>query len=654
MKRNDAGDFCILYVEPGDDRDKLLRTIIGQQKHIVLMPAEQAQLFQRSQEFVALKHIKRQLDVSIFFVIVRGERVTQLAQRNGFPVYSSMDALNQAWVARHPACQRVLMRASEELAPAPVAISSRTPRETVPLKPLEQDIADMPTRPIVEVPPSPSLQPSRVVRLATQEPSLSAMQKSLSPRANVPVQMSLSASIPSRVALPVTPPPVSPAARATLSSPAPAATPVTRPKKNAPRLPAVLIALMILALSAAGLASLLVFYHVPATSGASAPVVVGHVYFLSSGQVNENTNQGIDDEVQIDLHGLTNPAPGKKYYAWLLGDKSQGETQAILLGILQLHKGAAQTFYGDQAHTNLLAITSRFLVTEEDGSVMPIMPSPDYRTWRYYGEFLQTSAQSSSSTTTGSMSDMESHSSFLDHLRHLLATDPMLDQNELPGGLNSWFYHNTEKVLEWTGSMRETWEEGEDITFVRGQTVRTLTYLDGLSYVSRDIPPNTPLDLNSRLTRIGLIEVNGPNQDPPPYLDSIVLHLNGLMQAGGSTTPLRNEVAAIITAMNNVRYWLEQVRKDGQQIMKMSDAQLLQPSTLSLINDMITNASNAYAGQIDLATNRMNEGATWIHDHMQILATLDITPYVANSSPMQMIPPMKSLKLAWYVHEGKV
>lgn len=465
-------------------------------------------------------------------------------------------------------------------------------------------------------------------------------------------QMPLSASIPPRpIVLPVTAPPVSPALRATLSSPVPAATPVTRPKKNAPRLPAVLIALMILALSAAGLASLLVFYHVPATSGASVPVVVGHVYFLSSGQMNENTNQGIDDEVQIDLHGLTNPASGKKYYAWLLGDKSQSEAQAILLGVLQVHKGAAQTFYGDQAHTNLLAITSRFLVTEEDGSVMPLMPSPDYRTWRYYGEFLQTAVQSSSSTTTDSMSGMESHSSFLDHLRYLLATDPLLDQNELPGGLNSWFYHNTEKVLEWTGSMRETWEEGKDIAFVRDQTMRTLTYLDGLAYVLQDIPPDTPLDLNDRMARIGLLEVNGPNQEPPSYLDSIVLHLNGLMQAGGSTTALRNEVAAIITAMNNMRDWLEQVRKDGQQIMKMSDAQLLQPSTLSLINDMIANASNAYAGEIDMAANRMNEGATWIHDHIQTLAALDITSYVANSSPMQMMPPMKSLKLAWYVRE---
>ncbi|HET9921423.1 MAG TPA: hypothetical protein VFQ30_16390, partial [Ktedonobacteraceae bacterium] len=69
MKRNDSGNFCILYIEPGDDRATLLRTIIGQQKHIVLMLAEQSKLFQRPEEFVALKHIKRQLDVSIFFVV---------------------------------------------------------------------------------------------------------------------------------------------------------------------------------------------------------------------------------------------------------------------------------------------------------------------------------------------------------------------------------------------------------------------------------------------------------------------------------------------------------------------------------------------------------------------------------------------------------
>ena len=666
MKRNDAGEFCILYLEPSDDRDTLLRVIIGQHKHIVLMLAEQSKLFQRPEEFVALKHIKRQLDVSIFFVIARGERVTQLAERNGFPVYRSMDALNEALTKGRPARQRVSMRVSGEPASAvstasvasPISIASHTPRKTVPLKPMEHDVADAPTRPVVAMHPSspspgwPSAHP------AMPSPSLSSMPSMQSPSSPRPVatlprpepMMSTippPAASPARpVALPVTPLPPPPSIQAApqTASPTPSQ---PQQKRGGTRLPRVLIALMILALSAAGLGSLLVFYHAPSVDGQTGPMVIGHVYFLSSGQVNENTNQGIDDEVQVDLSNLANPAAGKKYYAWLLSDKNQGETHVISLGALQVNKGEAHLFYGgDPAHTNLLAITSRFLVTEEGASVPPMAPSPDYTTWRYYGEFLQTPSKISSSMPG---MDGMAHYSFLDHLRHLLAADPMLDQNELPGGLNNWFYHNTEKVLEWTGSMREIWEESKDIGSVRRQTVRTLTYLDGLSYVSRDIPPNTPLDLNDRLARIGLIEVNGPNQDPPSYLDSIVFHLNGLIQAGGSTPTLRKEAAALLAAMDNVRYWLAQVRRDGQQIMRMTEAQLLQPSTLSLINDMIVNASNAYAGQIDPTTNQMREGVTWIHDHMQVLAMLDITPYKASSSPVQMI----SSKLAWYMREGK-
>lgn len=394
---------------------------------------------------------------------------------------------------------------------------------------------------------------------------------------------------------------------------------------------------MILALSGAGLGSLLVLYHPPTVKmQAALPPIVGHVHFLSSGQVNETTNQGIDDEVQVDLSNLANPAPEKSYYAWLLSDKNQGETRSIFLGLLAVKNGAAHLFYaGDRSHTNLLAITSRFLVTEEDSSVTPIAPSPDYGAWRYYGELLQTPVQTSG--LTSGMNEM-TRFSFLDHLRHLLASDPMLDQSELPGGLNNWFSHNVEKVLEWTSSMRESWQESKDMSFIRLQTVRTLVYLDGLSYVSQDLPPNTPLNSNDRLARIGLIEVNGPNQDPPCYLDSIVFHLSGLIQAGGSTTTLRKDASGIIAAMNNVGYWLGQVRKDAQQIVKMTDEQLLRPSTLALIDAMIENASDAYAGHIDPTTGEMREGVNWIHGYIQTLATLDITVYRAGHTPVQMIP----------------
>ena len=410
---------------------------------------------------------------------------------------------------------------------------------------------------------------------------------------------------------------------------------------------------MILALSGAGLGSLLVLFHPPPVSmqPAAPPAIVGHVYFLNSGQVNENTNQGIDDEVQIDLGNLASPAPGKSYYAWLLGDKNQGNAVAIFLGVLGVKNGNAYLFYtGDQSHTNLLAFTSRFLVTEEDSTVTPVAPSPDYGTWRYYGELLQTPLQTPDSTSAvGGMTRF----SFLDHLRYLLVSDPMLDQNELPGGLNNWFSHNAEKVIELTSSMRESWQESKDMSFIRRQTVQTLAYLDGLSYVSQDLLPNSPLDINDRLARIGLIEMNGPNQDPPCYLDSVVFHLSALIKAGGSTTTLRKDDAKIIAALNNVRNWLGQVRKDAQQIVKMTDEQLLQPSTLALINSMIENASNAYAGHIDPTRGEMREGVNWIHDYIQTLAALEVTTYRVGHSPVQMIPDTRPSGVAWYKNEGE-
>ena len=622
MKRNDARDLCILYLEPGDDRDALFCAIAGQHKPVVLMLAEESRQFQRSEEFVALKNLKRQLNVAIFFVIASGKRLTQLAEKNGFPVYKSMDALSDALMMEYPARQHVLLRASGEPTPA----RYHAPRKTVPLTPLEDIVAHMETMPLPTV--SPSLQP---IRSSTPRPIASQ------------VTQPIMSAIPQPTASP---------ASTILPAPQPAV-PTLPPKRGYSRLPAVLIVLMILALSGAGLGSLLVLFHPPPVSKqpTAPPAIVGHVYFLNSGQVNQNTNQGMDDEVQVDLSNLANPTPGKSYYAWLLGDKNQGEMTAVFLGMLAVKNGDAHLFYaGDQSHTNLLAFTSRFLVTEEDSTVTPVAPSSDYGTWRYYGELLQTPLQTPDSTSAvGGMTRF----SFLDHLRYLLVSDPMLDQNELPGGLNNWFSHNVEKILELTSSMRESWQESKDMSFIRRQTVQTLAYLDGLSYVSQDLLPNTSLGINDRLDRIGLIEVNGPNQDPPCYLDSVVFHLSALIQAGGSTTTLRKDDAKIIAALNNVRNWLGQVRKDAQQIVKMTDEQLLQPSTLALINSMIENASNAYAGHIDPTRGEMREGVNWIHDYIQTLAALEVTTYRVGHSPVQLIPDTRPSGVAWYKNEGK-
>jgi hypothetical protein len=298
-----------------------------------------------------------------------------------------------------------------------------------------------------------------------------------------------------------------------------------------------------------------------------------------------------------------------------------------LLGKLPVNNGNAQLFYpGDSQHTNLLEITSRFLVTEEDAAPPPITPSPDYSTWRYYGEIPQ----------SGDPMDMH-HYSYLDHIRHLLASDPMLNDMELPGGLNNWLFRNTGKLLEWTVSARDRWEENKDFGFVRRQTLRTLTYLDGTSFVQKDLPPGTPLPTDMRLASVGLLNLDGPNQNPASYLDSIVFHLDGLMQAPGATPSLRKEVAQIIAAMSNVQSWLEDLRTDARQIVAMPDSSLSSPAAFALLNAIVDSANKAYTGDITPSTNQVREGITWIHDHMQALATLAVTPYTDRGSAPEMI-----------------
>lgn len=663
MKRKDTGDFYILYLEPGDERETILRAIIGQPKHIVLMLAEQAQLFRRPEEYVALKHLKRQQQKPISFVIARDERVTQLARRNGFPVYRSMHALSEALrMGLTPGASFPMptVRKTVPLQP-PMPEPAYTPRKTVPLLSVEPVITEEQTGPVARTRPAVRVTQALRPEPALEIPVITQIPTTPRPRASVMIAETpvaarrlAVADVPTRPESgPITP---LPAPAAELATPTRAARPVTKRRRKSSRLPRAVIALMILALSAAGLGWLLVNFHTPTGSVSAAPPQVGYVYFLSSGQVNTQTNQGIDDEVEVDLHNLANPAPGQPYYAWLLGDESQGDVIVIPLGALHVKQGDARLFYeGTQSHTNLLAMTSRFLVTAEDAGVVPVAPTLDESKWRYYGEFLQIPVKTSGSTNTKSMAGMaEGQYTFLDHLRYLLAADPTLAQDGLPGGLNNWFSQNIEQVLEWAGSMRGAWEESQNAVLIRRQTVRTLAYLDGLSYVARDIPAGTPLALNDRLSRIGLLSVSGPDQNPPSYLDSISFHLNGLLQSGGSTQALRKEVAAITAALNNVRAWLQQVRADARQLAQMSDAQLLQPAALSLINDMITAASGAYAGQVDPATGQMREGAVWIHAQLQSLATLDITAYMASDSPEQIVPTsFQVARASWNVRGGR-
>jgi hypothetical protein len=70
---------------------------------------------------------------------------------------------------------------------------------------------------------------------------------------------------------------------------------------------------------------------------------------------------------------------------------------------------------------------------------------------------------------------------------------------------------------------------------------------------------------------------------------------------------------------------------DAKKLVVMSNAQLLQPSTLSLLDDMTKHAQDAYIGQFDPETGEIQDGVTQIHYAIQRLAAMDVT-VVTNTS----------------------
>lgn len=590
MNPNETDDFCVLYVESTDERATLVQTLLAQNKPAVILLAEDAQVFQQGEDFIALKHVQRQLGKLILFVIPAEEPLQQIVKDHGFPVYSSMDALTEALTACAQAQREMLRRTT-------------SPLNTAPLSHASLDLLE------------------RHAPFSAQEPDLSSLEQNEAPSSQEDVPLPpLYRDLPHTDLPHITPPPQAAA---------------TGRKVHRGAALASLFSILLL-LGVGLLYTLLLFQHMPSNAAPASSVALGHITFMSSEQLSENTSQGINDKMLIDLHGLPNPAPQKRYYAWLLSDKSTSDTKALPLGALSVSQGFARLLYpGDAQHTNLLVNMSRFLVTEEDARVTPMAPSPDDRTWRYYGEFSQQPLPAA---------DAAQRFSYLDHLRHLLAADPTLDEMELPGGLNNWFYRNTGKILEWASSMREQWEDTNDVELLRRQTTRTLAYLDGLSYVRQDIPPGSPMYVNERLARVGLIEVGGPTQDPPSYMTHIVHHINGLLQSGQATPELRHRAADLVTALNTVRLCLTQVRSDAQQILKKSDAELRTSATLTLINDMIDNATHAYVGQNDSATGQTGHGVVWVHDQMQALATFTVSIYTpGKNSSIQMIQNQRNM-----------
>src|SRR5581483_4175645 len=214
----------------------------------------------------------------------------------------------------------------------------------------------------------------------------------------------------------------------------------------------------------------------------------------------------------------------------------------------------------------------------------------------------------------------------------------------LPGGLDIWLFRNTEKILEWSVSARDDWNgpntSDTNISLMKAQFIRILDYLDGTPNVHVDLPAGTPVLADPAAARVALLTVDTKNQgganlatNPPGYIDHVQLHVGQVAKATDITPEMRQNSAQIIEATKNAGTWLFKVHDDAAQLFKLGadPAQLRQSNAGVLLDDLVTQATYAYIGQLDPVTNQVHPGVIQVHYDVQQLATLVITKNVPQS-----------------------
>ncbi len=401
-----------------------------------------------------------------------------------------------------------------------------------------------------------------------------------------------------------------------------------------------LIALIIVLLGGSLGAYYLLFSHTGKVVPPPGPIV-GHAFYVSSGQL-ANDAQGIADQMQVDLQNVKVPPAGKSYYLWLLADKDT-TPKPDLLGPVPIHPPILLTnnlpvqqngtvhyeYQGDAQHNNLLSATSRLLITLEDSGKNPANPSADRSTWTYYAELPQALIPKDPTGLRG-----------LDHLRHLYYNENHLQVLALYGGLDIWIFRNTAKLLEWSTSARDDFDgTTRNYGLMRNLFISILDYLDGTQNVHLDVPPGTPVTADPAIARVSLLTVDTTRQgvaqyletNPPGDLDHMRLHLSQLNRAPDATPQMHTLSQEIVVALDNVNGWLKQVRADAKKLFQMTPDQLAQPAARDVLNNLVTQVTYAYIGQLDPITGTIKPGVLQAHYDVLKLATFDITKNVPKS-----------------------
>ncbi len=428
-------------------------------------------------------------------------------------------------------------------------------------------------------------------------------------------------------------------------TPAPSSPPVApfspplRPQRRRRVLYLVLIVLAMVLLLGSGAGVYLRFFQsrtagsVPPSSGQ----VAGQAFFISTGQYNQSSAQGIADELELDLQNIPSPQAGKSYYAWLLADirphveadplQPQPLFKLPLLltpNALPVKNGKISFLYtGTPQHDNLFSLASRLLITEENTTGTPRGPAAERSMWRYYAQLPQ--------TPYGTLK-----LSALDHIRHLFYKETVVDVLGLPGGLDVWLYRNTEKLMEWGTAARDDY--GQNPGQMHVLFISMLDYLDGSPNVHLDVAGGTPVYADQTVAQVSLLSVDPVQQkrtelknNPPGYLDHIPIHLNGVINAPDVTSEMVKNSTQILGDLNNATTWLNEARAYARQLAQMNSTQLSQPQTLSMIDNLLTDVTYAYVGKLNPATDQVVPGILQAHHAVQQMAMLTITTKLPKS-----------------------
>jgi hypothetical protein len=221
------------------------------------------------------------------------------------------------------------------------------------------------------------------------------------------------------------------------------------------------------------------------------------------------------------------------------------------------------------------------------------------------------------------------HYSLYDHIRHLLADDPKVLAAGLTGGLDIWLYRNSQKILEWAGSARDSQQSG-NVDFIHRQLTRIIDYLDGTYYNQHDLP-GQPLLVDPTIAKIGLLTFDTALQvNNPGYLYHIGTHLRDIAVLPQADAQQKALAIQISQATNGVNAWYQTIRTDVLQLYQMPAAQLLGSAGRTLLDTVATLANTAFVGQVN-SQGQVIDGVVQIHYAIQRLATFDVRACTASN-----------------------